>query len=67
MIFWMGSYLTSRTQRVRVSDFMSETIYCHSSVPQGSHFGPLFFIVEINDATCWIFLKMLGYSLMLMT
>jgi hypothetical protein len=49
MIFWMGSYLTGRTQRVRVGDYLSETIYCHSGVPQGSHLGPLFFIADIND------------------
>jgi hypothetical protein len=41
MIFWMGSYLTGRTQRARVGDYLSETIYCHSGVPQGS--DPLFF------------------------
>jgi hypothetical protein len=33
MIFWMGSYLTGRTQRVRIGDYLSETIYCHSGVP----------------------------------
>jgi hypothetical protein len=49
MIFWMGSYLTGRTQRVRVGDYLSEAIYCHSDVPQGSHLGPLFFIDDIND------------------
>jgi hypothetical protein len=49
MIFWMGSYLTGRTQRVRVGDNLSETIYCHSGVPQGSHLGPVFFIANIND------------------
>jgi hypothetical protein len=49
MIFWMGSYLTGRTQRVSVGDYLSETIYCHSGVAQGSHFGPLFFIADIND------------------
>jgi hypothetical protein len=43
MIFWMGSYLTGRTQRGRVGDYLSETIYCHSGVPQVSHLGPLFF------------------------
>jgi hypothetical protein len=35
IIFWMGSYLTGRTQRVRVGDYLSETIYCHSGLPQG--------------------------------
>jgi hypothetical protein len=34
MIFWMGYYLTGRTQRVRVGDCLSETICCHSGVPR---------------------------------
>jgi hypothetical protein len=49
MIFWMGSYLTGRTQRVRVGHYLFETIYCQSGVAQGSHLGPLFFIADIND------------------
>jgi hypothetical protein len=49
MIFWMGSYLCVRTQPVRVGDYLSETIYCQSGVPQGSHLGLLFFIADIND------------------
>jgi hypothetical protein len=48
MIFWMGSYLTGRSQCVWVGDYLSETIYCHFGVPQGSHLGPLFFIADIN-------------------
>jgi hypothetical protein len=63
MIFCMSSNLTGRTQRVRVGDYLSETIYCHSGVPQGSHFGSLFFILT----TCRTFLKMLGFSMMLLT
>jgi hypothetical protein len=49
MILWMGSYLTGRTQRVRVGDYLSEAIYCHSDVTQGKHLGLLFFIADIND------------------
>jgi hypothetical protein len=49
MIFWICSYLTSRTQCVRVGDYLSEMIYCHSGVPKGSHLGLLFFIADIND------------------
>jgi hypothetical protein len=44
MIFWMGSYLPGRTQRVWVGNYLSETIHCHSGMPQGTHHGPLFFI-----------------------
>jgi hypothetical protein len=39
----------SYTARSRVDDYLSETIYCHSGVPPGSHLGPLFFIADIND------------------
>jgi hypothetical protein len=45
----MCFYLTGRTQRVQVGDYLSETINCHSGVPQGSHLGPLFFVADIND------------------
>jgi hypothetical protein len=49
MISWMDYYLTLGTQRVRVGNYLSETIYCHSGVPQGSHLDALFFIADIND------------------
>jgi hypothetical protein len=45
----MGSYLTGRIQCIRVGDYLSETIFCHSGVPQGSHLDPLLFIFDIND------------------
>jgi hypothetical protein len=45
----MGFYLTSRTQRVRVGDYLSETNYCHTGVPLGSHLGPLFCIADIHE------------------
>jgi hypothetical protein len=45
----MVSYSTGRTQRVRVGDYLSQRIYCHSGVTQGSHLGSLFFIAAIND------------------
>jgi hypothetical protein len=46
----MGSYLTGRTQRVELEDFLSESIQCHFGVLQGSHLGTKFFILDINGA-----------------
>jgi hypothetical protein len=43
MIFLMVSYLTGPTTRVWVDNYLSDTIYCHSGVPQGRHPCPLFF------------------------
>jgi hypothetical protein len=47
---WMGSYLIGRTQRVKLEDYLSESIQCQSGVPQGSHLGPILFILDINGA-----------------
>jgi hypothetical protein len=50
LLCWMESYLTGRTQRVKLEDYFSESIQNHSGVPQGSHLGPIFFILNINGA-----------------
>jgi hypothetical protein len=59
----MGSYLTVRTQRVKLKDYLSGSIQCHSGVPQGSHLGAIFFILDINGAL-YIFknVSVLGYA-----
>jgi hypothetical protein len=50
LLCWMGSYLTGRTQRFKLEAYFSESIQCHSGVPQGSHLGPIIFILDINGA-----------------
>jgi hypothetical protein len=43
---WFWSHLTGHTQSIRLDDFLSNVIYCHSGVPQGSYLGPLFRIFQ---------------------
>jgi hypothetical protein len=63
LLCWMGSYLTGRTQRVKLEDFLSESIQCHSGVPQVSHLGPIFFILDINGAlNIFENVSVLGYA-----
>ena len=43
------SYLSCRTQRVRINDSLSTAGEVTSGVPQGSIVGPLFFLLYIDD------------------
>jgi hypothetical protein len=63
MMSWSESYLTGRFQRVKLDDFLSEIVYCHSGVPQGSHLGPLYFI-NLVDKVFQVFehVSALGYA-----
>ena len=48
-ISWIRSYLTARTQQVRMNDVLSGRCEVESGVPQGSILGPVLFIAFTTD------------------
>lgn len=62
MLRWFSSYLTDRRLTVELAGFSSESFTATSGVPQGSHLGPLIFLLYFNDVNTVIKGPRLSYA-----
>jgi len=48
IVRWTGAFLRERRQRVKIGDTLSDWLQMPAGMPQGSHLGPLTFVILID-------------------
>ena len=48
-VSWFRSFLSNRSQKVKIGDTLSESVSLHSGVPQGGIISPLLYIIYVAD------------------
>ena len=53
-VSWFNSFLTNRSQKVKVGNCLSQQIKLTSGVPQGGILSPLLYIIYVADLHLWL-------------
>ena len=60
---WFNSFLTNRSQRVKIGQTLSDLVTLNSGVPQGGILSPIIFTLFSADLEFWCkFVKIYGYA-----
>ena len=62
LLAWIESFLTARSQQVRVSSSLSSSMNVESGVPQGTILGPLLFTIFADDMDSDVLSRLFKYA-----